>query len=572
MPQQDNHLNFHKIIPGFRIIAEKQTQANEFWVVFMHGRSYRNRRYNRLYRELFFINSCNDSYYISKWDKESIIQVDIEEERTFLFPVGSIVDSMGKLIQIPEAVINQKKGVYLYKNIFIDSTKYHHKKSVYKLFEYSNLPCIKNIEVYNEYPHYKVYSKDVKATFIIPIHVILDYFYYLSTGCIYQIINGVFIRSIQEPKRIEDGSYIVPYFGNCISEVDAKALSKFYFMTNTNNPLKYIYNNLYKELLNSRDYFYFDAKIPFEPSILADLYGIYISNKDEKGWQKFLVLGIKDFTLRNKEKFNVPAFQMLNLADTRSLRSTNQLNKQKYYKNIIRQYGGELEEAYGKANNKIKPITNTEAFSRSRFLDSPQITVLDKESQKANYIPLENVVKEINAISLEARNQYSGNTQNAKYNPSEFDGDYKFELFIKLVEEIFTELEDFSFSFINIYPSGSINSYLGYDFVVVNIVYNSKHYYLVDYGSGFAMGFFRHQDIYKQVSNDILKKIVTRIVKEFHVDWTKVFYNKKYFAIYNIHQFKPLRHIPKIILNNQDKIKMKKSLLKRIIDRICDDN
>jgi len=190
--------------------------------------------------------------------------------------------------------------------------------------------------IYQGYPYfYKEIDYYGKKKLIIPIQVILSYFYYLSPRCIHDILHNDFRKGVIGLKS--DGSnYKLEYKSSIIRDREVRLLGKYYF-TNSKFALKEIFqlpNNILTKILNDPKGYYLSAKIPFEFDCSFHFYGQYIDEENKNKEQKFLVHGISKVTpFGNESFFSKFKFDIEDLEDKSS--TENRDNKEERLYNAI---------------------------------------------------------------------------------------------------------------------------------------------------------------------------------------------------------------------------------------------
>lgn len=525
--------NYRKRIPN---IKNQNASETSFWVLLWHGRSYWNKHENRIYKEIYLVNVPNDKYIIKDWNSHRIITSTIPEEKTFLFPLGTLFDTKGRLFKRPFDLKTSKdyNQIYTLSNVNIHQENNYHVNGLFSLLKKTFYPVVEGDtfeNVYENSPYYRVFHNTgyKMVEVIIPIHVINAYFYYLSTACTYHVIYNTLLYGIEKPRIIDDIP-VVPFRGNIIRHQEAKKLAKYYF-TNENKKngldlINYFSNEFMINLLREEQKIdkkykgYFKSKIPFPGETKLNVIGQYISNGDI---QKFIVYRITG----DNYKFSLDKYMMLNLEDTRSIDIESPKNII-HYTSIKKLYKDQqIKNLDNGVNQNFETQNQIDKDNIELFNKTPKNELLDKEHQESLYYKDNVALTYFNGLNDDYRNHSSSST-NARVNDCYDSLNNNFQI----LNEVLTRLSDekgFEINYIRLnnntdtlYSFNPISNKISNSLFIVEIKYKKKCYCLIDAGIK-RIGLIRYVKSnlgFSELDDSTLNNLLKFMIIDYNYDWS----------------------------------------------------
>ncbi|TRX34985.1 hypothetical protein FNW52_12655 [Flavobacterium sp. ZT3R18] len=503
-----------------------------------------------------------------KYNKENIFRkdnlkvcVEIEEIRTINFPIGSIVDSFGNLI----LTSNQSFSI---KNVYSNTVLIDPYKDVIAPFDNAEtfdtdfidgVPCyykrfVKKVEIGKENPS--------SITYIIPVHPILDFFFYTNTR-VTNILTNDFESIFHLIKKEPD---ILLYPSTIINEDSAKFIGK-YFFTKYSAGRKALMkiNEHHSEWINQaknkeQSKAYINTSLPFGIKTNLNVNGIYLTdfNSNEK---KFLVLSILDARPLDNEKsfFEIKKINLFDLTDKRSTDSRESKPEVKYDKKTIQE--GWEDQVKSKelsdepVNNSLPEVENDIINSRKfnsdlEFEKAPRLDQLNKYFN-------EYLFKDIEKLSINY-NEQNGNSKTARYQAIEEESFSFFKVFFKAIELL--EKNRYSISYLTlsdkdvnprltIAPSG-LETKIRLRSLVISICQikneNYGNYILIESGENKHIGMFRctNNNSFNLVGDIRIKSFLEKVINVHDYNWSKVNSkeNSNFQSQENIRIFRPIEH------------------------------
>lgn len=547
------------------------SKKNDFWLLFHFGRLVVNLNDRIIKREIHLVNIKDNNYcYTNEWNREKVISIEIREEKTFQYCLGTIFDCTGYPVNHPEL------GRPIFKKKIVLSNNYNLKKEGLKdILSNSYFPLNKiEQKIDNNSSYFYFFNKKVnKDKVYIPNCLISKYFYYYSISTVHSLIYNRLEKGILESKIINNRNTVF-YDGNLISSNDIQAIARYFYTSGLETGidiLKEAIRNFNKSLLNNEksklplisDINY---NLPFNSPLEVLLIGQYIQQ------DKFIaydIINVAPFH-RNEKFFTVDDFELFNINDKRS--SDNKEEKESKKGTNIK--GQKFDESLKNINdyestNSTIPQENFTLPSRNFFSDSPKSKILDRNDQNHRYICDKLVIKDYDGYGIEYDNTSSDSTIR-KANMSIFNETSHYQILHEALDILSKEF-NFQFSYLTInystYFPFSIapfcheenKSFKIVDMIlIVNVFYNDKLFCLVDAGPGFRIGIFEYFNIpFKERNDPNLTMFINYMVSSHHFKWSSVYCDfnikknnelkkEKYITIqqrfgYNILQ--PLEHI-----------------------------
>ncbi|RLJ98805.1 hypothetical protein [Tenacibaculum discolor] len=545
--------HFKRVMPNIR--NQEGIDENSFWIIVSYGRTFWNIKEQRYYKEVILINAPDDSYVIKNWNYSKIIKSEIPEEKTFLFQLGSLIDTSGKFISLPDPDKNFK--IYSKSGISVHPKYNYHTDGLYEILKDSSYPLIDSINgIYDNAPYYKALSFDKKTEVIIPIHVITSYFYYLSTLCIYHIIYDTIKHGILKEIN-KEGKTIVPFSSSIIRHEEAKILAKYMFINGHKkiNYLRDIPKNLLKNLYNGDKFnhqarFYLKSEIPFNSYTKFNFIGQYITDKEGPSPRKFIAHGITNVSLFKGEKlFSTKNYLLYDISNHRSIPVENPESIEKYnsIKYLYENNGNHsVSDSVTNHNAGVKdlPLIKTHGL----FLDSPENNLIEKTQQKIKYEIENSIIKKVNDYSDNIRNHSSSSTS-VRGNVSPIITSPFHEILNNVVSKL-NAARNYSAKYIVLkYHNGNFSyppiglEILG-SIIIVSISYNDKKYCLIDSGYQMYIALFRFTNpclSFLDTDDPTINDVITEMVLNQSYNWDKAYKNDT-LKDYHIHLLQPLKH------------------------------
>lgn len=528
-------LSFKRSIPKLK--SQKNTVKHKFWILAWYGPSFYKKSQNRIYKKVYLINSSDTTYNLECWKGQKSFESEIPEEKSFLFPPGSIFNENGLLIQTP--IIQAGNELTSLRNIIINPISHHFSKGLYNILQKTNFPVFKSLDllVYNGASYYKVRSSNDSYDIIIPIHVINAYFYYLSTTCIYHLIYNIVEKSVYPSKKINT-TPIVYYHGNQIRYQEAKTLAKYFFIgDNSTHPFietsKSFFLNTINESKNKRPYYgYFNSKIPFKKPTNLDVIGQFIKMNNETIFMVYKITRANP--IHPNKIFRNSQFIMINIEDKRSIPVETPKEIVKFTR--IKDYINNIKFQDGLSSNHTMDIQDGKINDMvDIFSEEPKSTLLDKKVQERIFQSDNEISREIKGLSHNHRN-HDSNSLSSRSNFSYNSLNHYF-LILKNALDFLTVNDSFFVNILLINSNDGLYSTIpGQQYsniLIYSILYKENYYCIVD--TGFSrIGIFKrfNSRISFQRENDsYVKKVIHTMAYKHQFNWSGIKQKKMLFQL-----------------------------------------
>lgn len=284
------------------------------WSLFWYGRIFFNKSKSKFFIEAYFVKLNTDNYYLSSIDKNRIEKLEFPFSKSVLFPLCSQFDSNGKFIKMSNAYDNNgnliKNGLYVFDNVSLNNNDFRI-SNLENILSETLFPNIKEngISIYENASYFIV--EKYKYKYIIPIDVILKYFFGYSSLLLYFLISNrlksyVFKKQFDEdPKQKK-----LFYKSKQISRFDVSTIAKYYFTKNDYAEKMilgigaYFNAGMLNDYLPQRSFIKF--KIPFDFTCHFKIVGQYATNPNSDNKivvvnQILEIRGEEDFFLTSEE-------------------------------------------------------------------------------------------------------------------------------------------------------------------------------------------------------------------------------------------------------------------------------
>lgn len=382
---------FNKKIEIPKEVSKEIDNDNSFWVITWLGNSYWLD--NRIQREVIITNIDNSYYYFN--GKEKQFKIFLLEEQTFNFQLGTYFKYNGRFFKAPQYVSDRKSIIKIDDVIFHPEDDYNI-NGIYGLLNGTFLPPFRNVDdrIYYSAPYYTTIHKGMQI--IVPGHVILSYFFYLSTLTIYDIIYGIYFEGLKPISGFNDkGIPIIEFDSEYLRYEEAKHLAKFMLITGGFDALAHIKADFYVALEKCRTdnkKAYLTSKIPYNDNVKLTLIGKQISNN------KFIAFAIEDFKLHSGE--NIFKYESYILKDISDKSSLNEPSEDKIpTTGHVDNFADNPELTSNPTNHNLNPLSIKISDSKKRFYQTPDVRKLEKEKQLNHYEMTQLQINEINETS-----------------------------------------------------------------------------------------------------------------------------------------------------------------------------
>lgn len=472
LPQ--SQIKFNRKIEIDESIMNEINDPDSFWVITWLGNTCWKE--GRMQREIVLTNIDNKNFFFTKGKKS--LKVYIPEEKTFYFSLGTYLSCNGRFLDNPKY---DGKYITRLQNIEVNPLKDYDTNGIYQYLKGTNFPLYyeKDDMIYQGANYYLAKHEDLKI--IIPGHVILSYFYYLSTLQIYHLLYGTFEDGML--KKIYYTENNIPLFfydSSIIRYREASEISKYKLIRGGYESMARIHSDFYVALnksWNTSKKAYLTSKIPFNELIKFDVIGRRIS-KD-----KFLVFSIENFKLSdsNGKNFLFEKFEMKDLSDHSSL--NEQAGDPEKYTQHIENSNPNPGYTDRPTNHNFNVRDLFLNDGRKRFYEIPENRKQLKAEQKQQYIAEDRIFHDIDEISGNIHN-HNGKNKTARGN---FFDDNTFDYIKALFDAvIILESQNIECDYIYIHPAPFKNtSYTPIKsdnvgpIIMVSIYYNDYNYCLI---------------------------------------------------------------------------------------------
>lgn len=522
--------------------VSRYSNENDFWLLFHFCELSYDPNDESLKRTIFLVNIKDNNFCsVSHWNTERVISIKIREEKTILYTLGTIFNYEGYPIKYP----SERENCIEKKEIILSNSQNYREDRLLEFFSNSNFP-MKGIEqdVMSEKAHYYYFNRFNNDEVYVPITLINKYFYYSSISAIHSIIYDRMEEGIKGLKNI-DGKKTVIYDGNYINAIDVKSIARYYFTLGYEKGIDILrksVNDFYEKLLNKKKLnapLVSDIKyrLPFNFPLKVVVLGQYIHGK------RFIAYDIVEVKPNNKEIvkfFSVDEFDLFNINDKRSS-DARETKERKDGTRLGGQYVGDDSSDLDDSKPTISSLPKEEISipKKNFFFDTPKSTILEKIDQKHKYICDNLVKKDYDGYGIN-EGQTDPNSKTRKVNGSILEGISHFQIFLDALTCI-NEDNDFFVTLITIngsykYPY-SIAPYYYKDnkpykvvdqMLIANIVYNQRHFCIIDTGPGLRIGIFENYNIpFSESDDDTLTRFINYMLQNYHFLWSSVFYDEK---------------------------------------------
>ena len=517
------------------------------------------------FKEAVLINIKKHTYWRDNiLDENNLtVIVEIEEKRTINFPLGSIFDSLGNLINNASQSLN-KDGIYAY-NVWIDP--YEDFINPFVNNENFNTDFINDVPCYYKRVEQSSKLKDTNieippTTFIIPVHSILDFFFYENTNVTNILANN--FESIRSLKCFEPN--ILSYPSTIINRDAAESIGKYLFTK---------YNSGYKALNKINDHqsewlnqakrnelcrAYVKTNLPFSIKTKLSIKGIFLTERDSKD-KKFLVFSIEEATPVQSDKsfFEISKLILIDLTDKRSSDSSDS-KPVKEYNGVINQNGQydhlENQELSNDPVNNSLPEVENDTIKNKKFRSDLDFDKLPRLDQLNKYVKNKNILLDIKQLSTNY-NEQSGNSETAKYQAIEEKSFSFFKVFFQAMELLRKEGNSVGYLSLNemhLYSRLTIASSetkikSGRRSLVVcicQVKIESSNYVIIESGENKYIGMFSCTNNYSfEIKGDIrIKTFLEEVLNIHNYNWSKinVEMNSDFQKKHNIKIFRPIEH------------------------------
>lgn len=530
-----------------------------YWMLIWYGAITFDKKEREFYIDAYFIKTKKQNkefnYFFSNMDVSSVEKLKINLKKSFLFPLGSIFDFIGKLAYMPNGksrgIKQNEKTIYYKNNIKLLNELDLIDSNLFKLINEIDSNLI------NESCTYYSNSKSENFRFIIPNYVLFKYYYFYSGSLLNNIINNDLESNISKFK-IEDED-IVFFNSKVIQEFDVKFIGK-YFFTFGNSGIKTI-NEISNELFRLKiskkkeNKFYFKNVIPFMFLINYSTNGFYIDYK-ENGLKVFMV---SDIVSTSKIDSNYKYFTQEKVKYV----DINKLNKNNNSKD-------------NNGNNDSNPIQNKPEIDvnpniKDLLIDNPDFQpIIDKiENIDSNLFSDEIKFEEIVNDDLKKIKIYIGENQWIRVRVNNLNTNISKE---ELINYIYVHLK----YFILTQRAIDLLKAEGYQIIKLNQVeinqsvceiyeinYNSCYYYLLEKGRGSYSAIIRKNDYSKFVYEELYS--IIRIATEKHSFNWSIIKHRNLFNNRNIFVLTPNKH--KIAINDNLEVDIEQTII-RLKDKV----
>lgn len=499
----------------------KHNKKDNIWSLFWYGRIFFNKSKSKFFIEAYFVKLNTDNYYLNSIDKNRIEKLEFPFSKSVLFPLCSQFDSNGKFIKMSNVYDDNgnplKNGLYVFDNISLSNND----------FRISNLENILSDTLFpnvfeNELSIYENASyfivEKYKYKYIIPIDVILKYFFGYSSLLLYFLLSDrlkdcIFKKSFDKDSK--KGKLF--YKSKQISRFDVSAIAKYYFTKNDYAEKMISGIGAYFKAVMINDYLpqksFIKFKIPFDFTCHFKIVGQYITTSNSEN--KIILVneileirGDEDFFLTNEEIDIIDRdSSQVNNNDEKDSESGN---KNGNSKPVIdpNLNGDDLKDEIPLDQENSDEIINNPVILRNTFNYSPKINplVLHKD-EKDN----ESFFNDSRPDDHPDFPDYSGGNKKRKIN--------------NLTKNEWAEIiEKLKFYLINehkyqVNRLSQSETEMQTNTIIFELVFNDLKYYIVESGSRNYFPLFTNQRREDIIEYNVIKDIINIINKEFKGSW-----------------------------------------------------
>lgn len=570
---QYKNLNFKRVLA-----FPKQLPPEHFWILCWYGRIFYSNKEERYHIEAFFTETPKLSYYMQDWNIENTTRVTLPLEKTVIVPLGSLFNFRGRMVASPSKFI--AKRVYKLNGIRLQSSRNYRDSGIYSKLAGTMYP-VYDKNIYDHCPFYyteqSMYGKITKV--IIPMHVILDYFFGMSTLTLHNLVHKNFYESVKfwsEDSSKKIGN--IKYDGRLINDESLRDIAGYLFATGgtgsktiTGLSLSHFQYFARERAVGRAGRAYLNVRIPFETECTYSIFGQYISDDNDGSSQKFIAYGISSV------KPTIPADNLF---------TVEKIN----YQDISKKSDSSDPDADGNASltraarydieNKVEYLILGTAPSGSvsgvQVADSAKPTFskapgFEEEEFFANQIaPKEIEIIEMVQIktftdSLNQTEQGSA-SQKVSFRPINEDISWYqiFKRAIKILEtKGFSALRMHEFEYISTIGSSMIG-----DLLIYEIKFLAAYYYLIESGYGKYIPIMRMSEGNVRMSQQFLKEIIHLAASKYEFAWSNFAREN---PVENIKVLTPNRHSISFLKDDPQIIDIEKtadSLASRILKKV----
>ncbi|SHL29373.1 hypothetical protein SAMN05444360_10156 [Chryseobacterium carnipullorum] len=544
LPQ--SQIRYNRKIKIDELVFHEVNKPNSFWAITWLGKTCWKEE--RMRREIILTNIENRDFDFARSDKS--IKVYVPEEKTIHYSLGTYFGYNGDFLENPKC---DRNGITRLENIEVNPLKDYHINGIHGSLKGTGFPLYfeKNDMIYKGAGYYSVKHGDL--TIIIPGHVILSYFYYLSTLQIYHLIYGTFEDGLDKKMYYTENNIPLFFYNSSIIRYqEASEISKYKLIKGGYESMARIHSDFYASLnqsWNTERKAYLTSKIPFNELVKLDVIGKRIS-KD-----KFLVFAIENFNLLDStgRNFISEKFEMKDLSDHSTLNEETE-DPENYTQQIeIPNPNPRHTDRPTNHNFNVRNVFLDDG--RKRFYEIPENKKQLKTEQKKQYVAEDRVFHNVDEISENIRN-HNGRNNTARAN---FFDNNTFD-YIKALFAAVTILEskNIECSYIFIDPAPFKNS--SYTpiksdriapIIMVSIYYNDFNYCLIvsknTNNKKGRMALLKCSEKYyrfeRERDNLVEQSLIHMISKFGDLDWDKIRDTQELKSIISVSKGLSLRHL-----------------------------
>ncbi|MEO8253809.1 MAG: hypothetical protein ABI554_05420 [Flavobacterium sp.] len=534
------------------ILKYSDNSKYNYWILISYKLSIR--RAGVTFKETLLINIKEPKYNKNNiFDiNNSRVTIEIEEARTIEFPTGSIVNRYGVLVKTPSGTSN---GDYIYdKDVWFNPKEDN--PILFDRDENFDIDFIKGVPCYYKRVEQSPKSKAEKkpsippTNFVIPIHLLLDFFFYQNTYVTNVLVND--FEKISHLKKIEPD--ILVYSSDHIRTAAAETIGEFLFTENDSglNALMEI-NKHSVEWLNQakrgeKSRAYIRTIFPFNIMTKLSLRGIYLTETSSSE-RTFLAFSITKAVPLDESKSFFTIDDELKLVDLADKSSTDEKdNKDIIEYNSITSIGQEKEstELSNNPTNNSLPESINDNVKNNKFKSGLKKQKIKRVDQLNQYVKKDTIIKEIEEISINYMEQ-TGNGLVSQYQAVEWQNFSFFDVFHKAIELL--RLEDFIVDYLKIDKELTNFNSSKYRFLNIKgcqVETENKSYIIVESGANKYIGMFRCVNFQRfDLENDIrIESFLRSVINDYNYSWSKVnsIYNAYFQNGASIKIFRPMEH------------------------------
>ena len=520
---------------------ENNDEGN-IWSLFWYGRIFFNKSKSKFFIEAYFVKLNTDNYYLNSIDKNRIEKLEFPFSKSVLFPLCSQFDSNGKFIKMSNAYDDNgnplKNGLYVFDNISLSNNDFRI-SNLENILSDTLFPNIKEngLSIYENASYFIV--EKYKYKYIIPIDVILKYFFGYSSLLLYFLISNrlkscVFKKPFDEdPKQKK-----LFYKSKQISRFDVSTIAKYYFTKNdyAENMISGIgaYFNavMLNDYLPQRSFIKF--KIPFDFTCHLKIVGQYItasnsSNKIILVNEILEIRGEEDFFLTNEEIdiIDTDSSQVNNNDEKDSESGNNNGNAKPIIDPNLN--GDDVKDEMPLDQENSDKIINNSVILRNTFNFSPKINPLVQHKDEEGN---ESFFDDRRPDDHPDFPDYSGGKKKRKIN------NLTKNEWAEIIEKVKLYLiKEHKYQVNRLSQS---ETEMQTNTIIFELVFNDLKYYIVESGSKNYFPLFTNQRREDIIEYNVIKDIINIINKEFKGSWL-VLSRKK--SLKNIDDFSKIKFL-----------------------------